>query len=477
MRKFMLSFAQSLTTSYSNEWICTDLKLHLVLHKRNSPFIGNNQALVVLFFIYRSKNQNLEQYKHRTMLHNYTVQYADIWGKCSSRLPEFSKSYSSTEKLLKEKSLDQFLQSIKSFRKRRISKNGLTEKEHQLFFTNTRGFLRDGMDFTDHQLEMMFSDEMIGLTKTFILESREFDAALTYSEIFQACRNVWIMNGLQLIMGLPMKLTPSIFAYSLLYPYTDNMIDDPLISNIDKMIFSERFRLRLSGQFLKPKDRTESAIYRLVEMIETEYPRIDFPEVYESLLGIHEAQTNSVKLIKRNNLLSEIDTLKICLTKGGASVLADGYLVAGKLTETQRYFLFGYGAYLQLLDDIQDIEEDYRDGLMTVFSGSAFQSPLDEKLNKTYWFGEEVMKSLDYFDGQHLDLFKSLMRKSMDLYISEAIAQTPEAYSTKYVSDFESWSPFHFSYIRKQKKEFTPYNGFLLTAIEEIAFTENMIFA
>jgi len=411
------------------------------------------------------------------MLDSYADQYADIWGKCSSSFPEFSKLYPSTEKLSKEKSLDQFLSSIKSFRKQRISKKGLTEAEHQLFFSNTRGFLRDGMDFTDRQLEMMFSDEMIGLTKIFVIEAREFDSGLSFSDIFQACRNVWIMNGLQLIMGLPMKLTPSIFAYSLLYPYTDNMIDDPLISNFDKLIFSERFRLRLSGQNLEPKGKTEQAIFRLVELIETEYSRIDFPEVYESLLGIHDAQTNSMKLIKTKSQLSEADILKICLTKGGASVLADGFLVAGKLTEAQRYFLFGYGAYLQLLDDIQDIEEDFRDGLMTVFSGSAFQSPLDEKLNKTYWFGEEVMKSLDYFDGQNLDLFKSLMRRSMDLFIAEAIAQTPNAYSREYVTSFESWSPFHFSYIRKQKKEFTPYNGFLLTAIEEIAFTENRIFA
>jgi hypothetical protein len=98
---------------------------------------------------------------------------------------------------------------------------------------------------------------------------------------------------------------------------------------------------------------------------------------------------------------------------------------------------------------------------------------LDEKLNKTYWFGEQVMKSLDSFNGRHIELFKSLMRRSMDLFITEAIAQNPEAYSPKYVSDFESAAPFHFSYIRKRKEQFTPYNGFLLTAIEEIAFAES----
>jgi len=129
------------------------------------------------------------------------------------------------------------------------------------------------------------------------------------------------------------------------------------------------------------------------------------------------------------------------------------------------------------LDDIQDVELDGQDGLMTVFSAAACHSPLDEKLIKTYWFGEEVMKCLDQFDGQQIGLFKDLMRRSMDLFITEAIAQYTEAYSPRFVADFETASPFHFSYIQKQKKEFTPYNGFLLRAIEDIAFTEHMVLA
>jgi hypothetical protein len=182
-----------------------------------------------------------------------------------------------------------------------------------------------------------------------------------------------------------------------------------------------------------------------------------------------------MKLIQFKNSISDSVRLKICLAKGGASVLADGYLVAGNLSADQKYFLYGYGAYLQLLDDIQDLEEDYQAGLMTYFSNTAFQAPLDEKLNKTYWFGEEVMKSLAQFDGRHIDLFKSLMRRSMDLFIAEAIAQNPGTFSPDYVSVFESYSPFHFSYIRKRKEQFVPYNGFLLTAIQKIAFTENKV--
>jgi hypothetical protein len=409
------------------------------------------------------------------MLNQFTDHYAEVWTNSSANFPEFSKSYTSSEKLQKEAALDQFLKLIKGFRKKRMKQRVLTETDQDKFFRNTRQFLSEGMDFTSEQLEMMFSDEMIGITRSFVRQAHEFDPNLSFSDIFQACRNMWIMNGIQLIMGIPMQLTPSVFAYSLLYPYTDNMIDDPLVSTVEKMLFSNRFRDRLSGHQLESVNKTEDIVFQLVGMIEAEYSRIDFPEIYESLLGIHEAQTNSMKLIKQKYSLSENETLKICLTKGGASVLADGYLVAGRLTKEQRFFLFGYGAYLQLLDDIQDVDEDFQAGLMTVFSRSAFQTPLDEMLNKTYWFGEEVMKSIDQFDGQHLDLFKSLMRKSMDLFIAEAIAQNPQAYSLQYVSEFETYSPFHFSYVRKRKEQFIPYNGFLMTAIEEIAFSESAI--
>ena len=407
-------------------------------------------------------------------MQNYTGQYAEIWETCSIELAQFSKIYSYSEKLQREQTLDQFLQSVKSFRKQRQRRKEISIADQQQFFTTTRKFLKEGLDFTEGQLEMMFSDQMIDVTRKFVRQAKAFDPNLSFTEIFQACRNVWIMNGLQLIMGIPMQVTPSIFAYSMLYPYTDNVIDDPKISGVEKLIFSERFRERLSGVKIEPATEIESAISDLVEMIENEYSRIKFPEVFDSLLAIHEAQTNSLKLIHQKNTISENDILKICLAKGGASVLADGFLVAGHLTEAQRYFLFGYGAYLQLLDDIQDVEEDYRAGLMTVFSKSAFSQPLDVKLNKTYWFGEQVMKSIEFFDGQHLDLFKSLMRRSMDLFLTEAIAQNPDAYTPKYSVDFETCSSFHFSYIRKRKELFTPYNGFLLTAIEEIALSENV---
>ncbi|HAH23078.1 MAG TPA: hypothetical protein DCL77_04830 [Prolixibacteraceae bacterium] len=404
------------------------------------------------------------------MIQKYTEDYAASWKQSKPNFPFTSNKFTLIEKEARENILDQYIGSVKTLRKGRLNQKRLTKKEENSFIAGTRNFLRDGLDFTDHQLEVMFSDELREVTRQFVRQARDFDSALTFHDIFQALRNAWIMNGLQIVLGLPVKLTPSIFAYSLLYPYTDNLIDNPEVSTIDKLIFSNNFYSRLDGQASEPNNTTEQIIFSLVAMIEAEFPRSAYPEVYQSLMAIHKAQTRSIQLIQSDNSLSEDETLEICIAKGGASVLADGYLVAGKLSKDQEYFLFGYGAYLQLLDDVQDAGEDRAAGLQTIFSKS--DDFLEAKLNSTYWFGEQVMQNLSLFGGQHLEVFKSLMRKSMDLFIIEAIAQNPDFYTKEYGSRMEAYSPYSFSYIQKQKEQFAPYNGFLLTAIQEIAFNE-----
>jgi hypothetical protein len=406
------------------------------------------------------------------MIQKYLEDYASFWENSKPYFPFISQKFNLKEKQTREKTLDQYIDSVKALRKRKLDLKKFTEKEEKFFFENTRNFLREGLDFTDKQLQVMFSDELTEVTRKFVRQARQFDSSLTFHDIFQACRNIWIMNGLQIVLGIPVSLTPSIFAYSLLYPYTDNLIDNPAITTFEKLIFSNNFYLRLAGQNPMPNNSSEKTIFSLVAMIEDEFPRLTYPKVYESLIAIHEAQTRSMQLIHSGDSLSETETLRICLAKGGASVLADGYLVAGRLNKDQEYFLFGYGAYLQLLDDIQDVDEDSAAGLQTAFSKNI--EMLDDKVNKTYWFGEQVMQSLTLFGGQHIDLFQSLMRKSMDLFIIEAIAQNPDFYSKSYVSEMEDHSPFSFSYIQKRKEQFALYNGFLLIAIEEIAFNEYM---
>ena len=53
-------------------------------------------------------------------------------------------------------------------------------------------------------------------------DARKFDDDLPIGDIMQAMRNVWISNALQLLFGKEVYYSKANFAYSMLYPYTDN---------------------------------------------------------------------------------------------------------------------------------------------------------------------------------------------------------------------------------------------------------------
>ena len=59
---------------------------------------------------------------------------------------------------------------------------------------------------------------------------------------------------------------------------------------------------------------------------------------------------------------------KLSFEKGGASVLADGYLAAGTLSREEVQFIFRWGALLQLVDDLQDIRQDGGEHSLTIFT-------------------------------------------------------------------------------------------------------------
>ncbi len=266
-------------------------------------------------------------------------------------------------------------------------------------------FAKYCLDFDDTHLELLLNDGFSAVATQLARQARQFDPGVSASDIFQASRNAWTACGLQVLLGRDMRLTPSIFAYSMLYPYTDNYLDDPATSRSAKLAFSERFRRRLDGDAVAPFNDREATIWRLVELIEEEYARADWPEVYDSLLAIHRAQENSVRLLRSGSSPAGVDVLKLSFEKGGASVLADAYLVAGSLSPDEAQFAFDWGVLLQLADDLQDLQQDLREGILTIFTQAAARVPLGQPLDNltthTLNFGHRVMRQVDRMPSNH----------------------------------------------------------------------------
>lgn len=383
-------------------------------------------------------------------IEEYIQHFKAVWDTSPETFPDFPNSYSTKEKLAREQNFNGLERKLKELQKIGKAKEVKSDPAKS-FFPIFRSFLENVFDFDSEHLNIILSKEFTDVSKDFFYRARKFGPELKPEDIYQGMRNVWIMNGLQLMTAKPVKITPSVFAYSMIYPYSDNLLDNPEIDNTQKQLFSERFDKRLHGQKLEACTHTEKQLFRLIEMFEGEFPRANFPKVYESLYAIQQGQTNSLKMTVHNEIEDD-EICYICFEKGGASVLADGYLVAGTLTKEQERALFGYGVYLQLLDDIQDVKEDKQAFTKTIFSCLEEQD-LEKFVNKTIHFGRLAMEEMHCFKGINGSDFIGLMNRSIESMLVESVGLNSSWYSKAYLNEIEKVSPLHFDYIRKKRSQ------------------------
>ena len=383
-------------------------------------------------------------------VHEYIRHFKAIWNTSSDQMPAFNKIYTKEEKTKREKNYELFQEKIKSLQNRK-SIQRFKNDPGSSFFPMFKAFLETVFDFEQDHLKVILSDEFKDVSKDFFYKARAFGPELKPESIYQGMRNVWIMNGIQLMLGVPVRITPSVFAYSMIYPYSDNFLDDPDISSAEKEIFSRRFNRRLHGEDVTPVSFTEEQLFKLVEMFEEEFPRDSYPEVFESLYAIQKGQTDSLNMNAENGLPDD-EISRICFEKGGASVLADGYLVAGKLTREQEQALFGYGVYLQLLDDIQDVKEDSLAFTRTMFSCLPEEN-LGGFVNQAINFGRTALEEMKCFEGAQNDGFIDLMNRSIEMMVIESVGLNNNWYTPKYLAELEQFSPLHFKFVREKRKQ------------------------
>jgi hypothetical protein len=320
-------------------------------------------------------------------------------------------------------------------------------------------FAATALDLPSDAIDLITGD-FVALGADFARQARRFDSTLGMQDIFQACRNAWTAGGLQSLLGQRPGITPSILGYSLLYPYSDNYMDCTSLTAGSKLRFSERFRRRLCGEALAPESEREGAIWGCVALIEAQYPRGEFPQVYDCLLAIHRAQENSIsQLRKAANRASEEDLLRISFAKGGSSVLADACLALGRLSECDAELAFDWGAVLQLGDDLQDVREDLRRGSQALFT-RALQSgrPLDALAAQLLNFSEYVATRMNQFPYGTATL-KNLLRISWRSITLAAIANATEFFSPAFLDEIESGTPFRFAFLRSRNNRLARRNG------------------
>ena len=374
-----------------------------------------------------------------------------LWSQQPDCAPPLGRRYHASEQAVRESSLERFWQSVRAEMEHlpasRAERHAARERINRAFID----FARSGLGYSDAHLGVLLDGGLSRVGSDLARQARAFDASVSASAIFQATRNAWAACGLQALLGRPMRLTPAIFAYSMLYPYTDNYLDDPRVDRPAKQGFGQRFGQRLAGQPVTAMNRHEETIWQLVGLIESEYSRTAAPAVYASLLAIHQAQQASLRLLR--NAVSEDEIARLSFAKGGCSVLADGYLAAGELSEAQQSFVYQWGVFLQLADDLQDITDDRRDGAVTLFTDAALRGPLDGVARRVLHFGAAAMGQMRASSAPGCETLLELIAGSSTALVVRAVGETAPLFSAACVDEFEAHSPFRYAFLRERRQQ------------------------
>lgn len=418
------------------------------------------------------------------------------WWNSNSCFELHKKEISYSEKKIREKRFDELVDMFvnhiilfKDFESDEDIKiwNDNLDKIIDKFLENGYIF---GIDFDEKLRNNFFK-----VTKKFVNDAKSFDENISLNDIGQAMRNVWIINILQALMEEKIELTKAVFGYSLLYPYTDNYLDDVEVKLNDKKQFNDKLYQKLKGEAVTPLNEHEGKVYKLVENIESVFSRNKYHDLYESIIEIQNGQVKSLN--QQNELIIpyERDILGISIEKGGASVLVDGYLVNGELTSEEIEFCIGYGVLLQFADDLQDVKEDLDNNHMTIMSQLAGNYKLDPIVNKLMDFtinviddfqkqgqnqrldkqaeNERLNKQIEseklgrQQENQRMDKqgqnqgfkkevqnhrLKNMIKDNCIMLILFSAALSKEFFSKEYIKEKEKYLPFTMEYIGKLKK-------------------------
>lgn len=142
-------------------------------------------------------NDNITTFED--MIHKLAKKYAGFWWAAKTDFPELKKSFGKNEKRIKEKSSDQFI-------KRMSGEMGTIPYNKDILALWRKNVKQMVMEFgkstielADGYINILFDDGFINSTAEFVKAAKNFEPKIRLEDIFQAIRNVWIMNSIQIL--------------------------------------------------------------------------------------------------------------------------------------------------------------------------------------------------------------------------------------------------------------------------------------
>ena len=385
-----------------------------------------------------------------TAVRQLTEKYLAMWRDLPDVEPEFSRRFTPWQQRENERQLEMQL------KRSPISFGTDGDMQDPESFRISFDVIKTvvGSSLLSHdRLNADYFNESEKVTRQFMVDAKLFDPSLSQNDVHQALRNLWVFNSIQMIVGKKMELTPSSFAYSLLYPYTDNGLDSSEHSSDEKQGYISWLSEWFLGNKYRPIDDWTGKIAELLMMIEKEYPAPEFCDVYLSLSAIHRAQSKSLILHNIQHGSDEENLTAITIEKGGTSVLADGYLAAGRLNNAEADCFFEYGVLLQLVDDLLDIDEDGVNAHSTPFLRIAERGNLDSAARRLLLFVKHCAGQLSNLNRSHAHRVKEMVEQSCSFLILETAARHREFYSSRFLQNVECWMPLRPALLNELHRE------------------------
>ena len=384
-----------------------------------------------------------------------TLTIRTTWEEQPDRFPEFLQENTDIFPMIKagqkkenESLVQEFTQKVqKKLRQKPKSKearNALTQELEQDFMN----FLdREQILYLSSWMSPQLLDAFKRETKHFLDDVRAFDEELRPEQIWQTLRNYFIYAMIVDMQGVEQHAEDPILAYSLLYPYTDNYIDDARITRQEKEHYNRMISAKLKGESVLGRNALEEKTCRLLDMILTAYIGPKQKKISESLLQLLEAQTCSIRQQKTD--VTEDQILEISIWKGSSSVLTDYLFATEDWKEYEETFYLKFGFLLQLVDDLQDIEEDNAAGNHTLMTEADRHQCLERYVNRLLWFTWNEIRS---FEPVNPALKGFVLKHCVEISLLSA-AMNQQFFANSYLRALEPYLPFSLDFLQKIKKQ------------------------
>lgn len=375
---------------------------------------------------------------------NYLSKIKQEWLLTSHLFPDFLPEISKETKLENELYIQTFSKDLEKQMKR-YSRIPLTHKkwrhktsqiiENVLYHETIIGIHKS----MNQQTIDTFQEDL----KEFLRNVRSFAPEFSFIDIGQAIRNYIVYAMFKGIHQKESGFHMACFGYSMLYPVTDNFIDSKMNSPKDKQEYNQIIRDKIEGKEVHPKSPHQLKTCELLQAIETQYPRISKPEIYQLLLMMLEAQEISISQQNKDLSLTLDNRLDISIYKGGISVLIDRYFVDLEITEEDFIFYLTFGFFLQLADDLQDIKEDSLLGNQTIFTLELHSAEAEKIVNKMLHLVHHLFSTYQAPN----DDYKYFILTNCYLLMYTSVIGSKEFFSNEYLKNIEKYLPTSFPFL------------------------------